>query len=406
MCEIAVVDPEQAGIAAINQIAYKFHEEQGDGIGVLTIENNGDSFEYDHYCSTDPHWQTLFTFLRNTVESAWRVVIHGRYGTVGGVNREHCHPLNIDCDECDFEHIIHNGSVNGHQNRRAGLIGNDHTFQTRVDSEVIAHTVGELPDTIDDHDKDTYTVRGKLNYLLFSEDGILVRAQRKYDLTERFTMTCSRTDFENAEELGFEHARNEWMLVTPDGDEPDIETKERTYSTTTTSSVYNQSARQQRTSEKWRTGGTSESTAENTVTIEYDDLCPRYDEVTCIQVAPGVLQLRDEHAGVTEYIFRDREPELYYYYSDEQTPENIDQLKELADSSITDSEQARLEDLETDSDDAEGSDDTGNVDEAVRDATTTTVAEQIDAEDATDLRDRMMENFREAQEKKSASTGD
>lgn len=342
MCEIAVLDPEQAPIQAAHQIAAKFHEEQGDGLGVLAVHDDGESFSFREYKSTDPHWQTLYAFFRRNYDDAWRIVIHGRYGTAGETNRQNCHPLYVDCGECDFDYVVHNGSVRNHKSVRGGLASQGHDFNTPVDSEVIAHKVSELPETVEEHDRNTYSFRGNLNYLLFSTDGILVRVSQKYHLTDDFTMTCSYGEMKDAEDLGFEKGTdNEWMLIRPGGD---IETKERqvwthTGSSTTSSRRSGWAGAQSRgmraapqQGDKWRNsrGSTEDRTAtDDTYTIDYKDLSD-WDAIAVIQVAPGVLKVVDKHEGSQDFIKREKNPELYYWYSPESTPDNIDELQELA----------------------------------------------------------------------------
>jgi hypothetical protein len=401
MCEIAVCDPEQCGIAPMQQLAAKFHDEQGDGIGVLAVKNHGDKFTYETYRSTEPHWQTLYAFMNRHMDETWRFVIHGRYGTIGGTKREHCHPLSVECEACEFDHVIHNGSVRNYQQNKASLTSHGHDFATDVDSEVIPHKVSELPDTVSDHGYNTYNIKGKLNYLLFSEDGILVRAQRKYDLTDDFTMTCSRTDIENAEDLGFERAKNKWALITPDGATPEVETKSRKYSRSSGSSRqsqgqhYSQNGTQHRTT--WPAGASQanddEPDEEDRVIVAYDDLTPEYDKITVVQVAPGTLRMHNKHDDTVEYIERDIDPRLYYFYSTDETPDNIDHLEELAEANVLDGEQQSLSEY-----------DEGNVEEAVETATANTLANVAEG-DIRELQDRIVHNLDQATQR-AATTGE
>jgi hypothetical protein len=394
----------------MHQIAAKFHEEQGDGLGVLAIKNEGDAFSYERYRSTEPHWQTLFSFMRRHIDSTWRFVIHGRYGTVGGAKREHCHPLDVNCPMCDFDYVIHNGSVTNHQQNRASLASHGHDFETKVDSEVIPHKVEELPDSVEDHTSSTYNVRGKLNYLLFSEDGILVKVQRKYDLTDDFTLTCSRRDFDDAEELGFEYAKNEWMLVTPDGADPAIETKERQYSTAGNTSTgssrtgYNRSGRGSTQTSTWPSDRQGQQTSRNVtndeVRLKYKDLTPDYEKLTVIKVAPGVLRIKDEQYDEVEFVRREIEPRLYYWYAPEQTPENIETLEEYAGATArfveeveAEGEQATLPEF-----------DEGNVRKVVEEATANTLADVAEG-DIEELQEQIVDAMAGGMEQ-AATTGD
>lgn len=350
MCEIAVVDPERTSIEQIHQIAGKFHQEQGDGIGVVLVMNRGDSFEYQTYKSVHPHWQTLYRFLRRHLDVAWRVVIHGRYGTAGGVNRDNAHPIEVDCQHCDFDMVVHNGSVRRHRKIRPGLISQGHNFNTKVDSEILAHKVQELPESLDDHDQNTYSMRGNLHYLLFSEDGILARTEGKYDITDDFLMTCSRRDFKDAG-LDFEYSRNKWALITPDDDEPEIETKEGSTYQNRYSSRNTSGADWESYTNNARTRNADDDDGAETHTIEYIDYS-KWEHIIAIQAAPGVMKIIDKTSDQTEYVYANENPRLYYWYSPADKPENIDELQDLADihgrvppESARDTEQTQIEDF-------------------------------------------------------------
>ena len=358
MCEIAVCDPESCNLSIMHQIAAKFHAEQGDGLGVVAIKNNEDSFTFETYKSTAPHWQTLHDFMSRHLDETWRFVIHGRFGTCGGVNRAAAHPIHVDCDRCEFDYVVHNGSVRSHRNIRAGLTSAGHDFNTKVDSEVLAHKVRELPATIADHSRSTYSFSGNLNYLLFSEDGILVRVSKKYHLTDDFSMTCSRRSFENPKELGFERSKNEWMLITPDEGEPEIETKEYTYSrnarsgsAATTSST--STVRGPSTYTQYPTG-TAEAEAEtDKYAIAYENLLPNAGRLVAVKVAPGIVKLIDTEEDKSEFIYRDADPRMYYWYVDESPEHDIDQLEVWAEQNPIKPGQTSLADFAADSESEE-----------------------------------------------------
>jgi predicted glutamine amidotransferase len=340
MCEIAVFDPERIEPTQVHETLARFHEEQGDGIGIVMVKHDGESFTYNTYCSTKPHWATVWSFIGRHFNEAWRVVIHARYKTAGAVNREGCHPIHVTDENVEFDHVVHNGSVKRHQQRRSALEADGHVFNTDVDSEVIAHTVKELPDSVEDFDTSTYDLTGNLNYLLFAERGILVRTSRKYHLTDDFLMTCSRRDFDNAKDIGFEYGTGtQWMLITPGEDEPEIETEEYKYNRTTTSN-------RNRVQNQYRRGGVRHANRNNhpqsrsgagpgdtydeegKVTVQYDDLAPGTESMSVAQVAPGVLRV--EHDGVTTYITRRDDPRTYFHYSTDPVPDNLETLCRIA----------------------------------------------------------------------------
>lgn len=345
MCEIAVIDPEEVPIEAAHQIAATFHEEQGDGLGVLAVHNEGDRFRYETHKSTKPHWQTFFTFFQRNYENAWRFVIHGRAKTTGAVNRHTSHPIEVECDKCEFDYVVHNGHVRKHSDLQDDLLDEGHHLNTGVDSEIIAHKVSELPESVEDHTLSTYDFRGNLNYFLFSENGIVGRVGGRYHLTDRFTATCSLEKFsDDPEDLGFEKGnQNEWMLIAPSEEgEPEIETQDRTVyrsrrytgnssngSETTFRSGSHTSASPSQDDvmgdSAYDTGGKDD----DTYTVIYKDHS-EYEHVAAIKVAPGVMKVIDKSDNEAKYVYRDNEPRLYYWYAPEEAPDNIGKLEELA----------------------------------------------------------------------------
>lgn len=355
MCEIAVFDPERVSTEIIHQTAARFNKEQGDGLGILAVENAGDSFNYSVYKSIKPHWTTFNDFLERNWDDAWRFVLHGRAATSGAVKNESAHPIRVDCNECDFEWVVHNGSIRNWRQQRASMHSIGHQFNTHVDTEIIGHKVGEVPDSTADIPASEYNMSGMLNYLTFSEDGILVHVERKYNLTDDFVMTCSRREFDSATQLGFEiNHDNEWMIITPDGDDVDIDTKERERKSSTVgnsrSTTRSSNGTSTHRSGSWNhANGTSyaESGADTdstTKTIEYTDHMPEYDYISVIKVAPGVVRVENEWEDETEYLFRDKDPKLYFWYSPEPTPDNIEQLEELAEAKVDKGEQTQMSD--------------------------------------------------------------
>jgi len=243
----------------------------------------------------------------------------------------------MDCGKCDAKHVVHNGSVRNYANKRSQLATAGHDINTPVDSEIIGHKVGEIPDSIEDHNRRTYNFRGNLNYLVFAEDGILVRVSDKYHLADNFTMTC-RPDELDAFEEGTD---TEWMRITPGGN---IETKERVERQRRTSSTYRGVGRG-----KWgsrSSASTSSQSAsgssDDTHSIEYNDLIPDIDGMVAVRVSPRDIKLINTAADdkVTTFINRDADPEEFYYYAEENAPDNLEQLARIANS-----EQTQLDDV-------------------------------------------------------------
>lgn len=341
MCEIAIIDPEEMDIEYTQQLAGIFFREQGDGLGVTAVHHNGEDadkpFEYDVYKSTEPHWQTVYTFLRRNYD-AWRIIVHARAKTTGAVNRKTAHPIGVNCPSCEFDHVIHNGHVRSNSKKRERLADKGHWFETEVDTEVIAHEVSELPDSVEGFTRRTYNLRGNLHYILLSSDGMLVRSGQKYDMAEDLTMTCRFHDFEDAEDLGFERGKkNRWALITPGNDEPEIEIEQSAVRTTAGSNTVRTAYRgdpsaNRKSGVPGAAGSWGEEEADeddDTITVEYVDLSS-YGFLSVVKVAPGVLKMFDHEKDEQGVIRRELYPRLYYFYVEEDEPENIDQLAELA----------------------------------------------------------------------------
>lgn len=364
MCEIAVVDPEEFPVQALMQLSTVFHEEQGDGLGVVAVKEDEDSFEYRTYKSTDPHWHTLYSFFGRHIDDAWRFIVHGRAMTSGKVNRETAHPIEVDCPKCDVDYVVHNGSVRNYETKQTTVMNKGHQLNTMVDTELIGHYVESIPDSIDDHGSTTYSVYGNLNYLVLSDDGILVRAKSRYFLSDDFTMTCSLTKFDSAEEFGFDpEANNEWALIKPGADGPEIDVKERTTRTRTSSS-----GTTYRNGNKYRYSGEATGTTsadDDKYVVRYEDLSS-WETITAIRVAPGVLKVIELESDEREYIFEDENPRLYYYYVPEDMPE------EYKDDTTTQT---------TVADHVEG-----DVEEAIEEFTSSTVEKVVDDADEADVK--------------------
>lgn len=343
MCEIAVVDPSTTSEQDVFQLASTLYSEQGDGIGVLAVKRDEDAgkFRYDNYKSATPSWQRLWAFLGRHHQDSWRIILHARKQTDGSVNYQNTHPLRVNCEECDTDWMVHNGVVSNHKKIRGGLTSQGHDFNTDVDSEVIAHKFGDLPEDLDDIEEHAPTdLRGSLNYILASEDRIVAHFEQKYHVTDDFVVTCStRRRKEPMKEEFPERANDsEWVMATPDGE---VEDKERSvwysgkgYSGSSRRSRYRKNRSSRSSSKKQSTGSgisskqsgsDSETDDDNEYVSEvYEDLMPASDKVTAIRVAPGVIKVfegKRSNDPRVEYIFRRDEPALYTYFAtDEHYP--------------------------------------------------------------------------------------
>ena len=345
MCEIIVIDPSTVGEHTTLRVAKTLLNQQGDGLGVLAVYDRSDSFEYEAKKSVDPHWMSFFKWMRRCRENdVWRFVIHARAATHGTVNRENCHPIRMDEESSDVQFVVHNGSVSSHKTKRNRHIKNGHHYNTDVDSEVIGHEVQNVPSSMDDVETSTkYNMHGMLNYLLFSEDSILIHNDRsKYYLTEDFTMTC-RND------LNWDgNSDIEWMVLTPGGE---AETKEQTPRSvasrgntrtiqgrwpsagngTGSSAEKNSVVSTSKTSKTSRTSRTSRGSMaledrvgiksvydiNGKLTVTYEDQYPESDQMSVYRVAPGVAIIVYNNSRNPDFVYREERKTYYDYLMNE-----------------------------------------------------------------------------------------
>lgn len=335
MCEIVVLDPSRTANKAIHQLAATLQEEQGDGFGILSIQPDGDTFSFETYRSTTPHWMTFAKFIERTEADTWRYVLHGRYQTAGDVNRQNTHPLPVDCSECTAEWVVHNGSVKQHTQIRGGLMSAGHTFETDVDSEVIAHKISSLPEKdLGDLSYREFGMRGTLNYIVAFEDGIFARLTHKYGVTDDFVVSCSKR--KNKEPMtGEDYDKSpRWFRLTPDDGEVSIEKASKNYTAASSQTASTTSANGTRYDayQDWEDDPTrpDQQAADGPLITEtYQDLIPKVDGVVAYEVAPGIVKVVDK-ARKEHFFVRERdEPQAYEWYTgNEATRDTINENQE------------------------------------------------------------------------------
>lgn len=219
MCEIAVIDPRRMGLKETFGLIENMFLKNPDGLGLVATYHHGGRFKNYMYRSEDPLWVNVLEFLSVHAEDAWRITIHARLATAGGVGLDQTHPIQVHCKECDVNMVLHNGVVTNHHINRKRLRGDGHNFKTGVDSEVIAHKVGTIPETLEGWEEPDFI--GSLNYIVFGDDKILVRIGSMYALSEDYRMAMHDRDFKPEDSQS-----SVIMLITPDK----VETAEASYS--------------------------------------------------------------------------------------------------------------------------------------------------------------------------------
>jgi hypothetical protein len=214
MCELALFSPDDGEIK--DQVSYLkgMFSYNNDGLGIVAIYREGDSMNYSWYKATEPRWKRVVQFLYDN-DDAWRIAAHARLATAGGVGLDQAHPIEVIDDGIDFDLVMHNGVVSGARRLRRRLKNAGHKFKTEVDSEVIPFKHKFMPEDIEKVEPPA-GMYGSLNYFLFSKDGILVRAARKYDLNEedfKMGLASRENNICNTEDTS---VGERWVIAGPD----------------------------------------------------------------------------------------------------------------------------------------------------------------------------------------------
>lgn len=184
MCEIAIVDPKEYSLNMLANKIMEIYHGQRSSLGLVAVhhEESRDRFHYETFKRVEPNIHEVSAFCENNDDAGW-LIIHGRLATTGEVTKQNAHPLEIECSECSIDYVLHNGIVSRHGEDRDNLEQLGHSFSTNVDSEVLGHFHGEIPDLEADtlEDIDPYIQPA---YILLGDDGMFIYAQNGYELTE------------------------------------------------------------------------------------------------------------------------------------------------------------------------------------------------------------------------------
>lgn len=180
MCEIAIIDPREYQPGEQFTLAMELYERMRDGLGLCYVKDSDDGLEYTIYKDTTPDENELATFIEANHDSNVRAVIHSRLKTHGEVSVTNCHPLKVECDECDVDYVAHNGVLRNHVNLRRECESAGHDIETQVDSELLAHQYGSVPTDFEGY----IHQRGQPAYILMNSDAMYVYSGRGYTMAE------------------------------------------------------------------------------------------------------------------------------------------------------------------------------------------------------------------------------
>jgi glutamine phosphoribosylpyrophosphate amidotransferase len=194
MCELAILNPSKYSVEDLTEIAMGIYESQRDSLGIVGIvEIDGrTSFEYPTFKDTNPDEDDVYEFVDDFADWSTRLIIHGRLATQGEVTEENAHPLEIECDKCNVDYVLHNGVCYNYKREKPWLADDGHNFQTDVDSEIIAHNWGDVPS---DFDHETLHNAGQSAYILLNEERAFIFTNGRYNLHETGTMALNYRNF-------------------------------------------------------------------------------------------------------------------------------------------------------------------------------------------------------------------
>lgn len=192
MCEVAILSTEKHSIEEIGAAAMTLYKSMRTSLGVVSVANVGGEYQYEIYKSLNPELENVENFISEFHDDAVRFILHGRLATHGSREIEGAHPIQIECDECEIDYVVHNGIVRGHEQLRHASEASGHNFRTDVDSEVIAHEYGQAPAEIDSIEQ---AFEHEPCYILMQKDRIFIHGGRRYNLTENGRLAQGRREF-------------------------------------------------------------------------------------------------------------------------------------------------------------------------------------------------------------------
>jgi predicted glutamine amidotransferase len=192
---MAILDPERYRPSQIADAGIELYQSMRDGLGIVVIQNRDERFEYSAFKSLDPDVKETVDFLQDEIgDETERVVLHGRLATHGEENIQNCHPLEVECDKCDAEYVLHNGVVYNHELLQSRHEAAGHEYATPVDSEAIVHEHSGVPDSVGS-DNDDSEIGVQPAYVICGKKAVYVSSSNRYSMTEDMRMASSSRQF-------------------------------------------------------------------------------------------------------------------------------------------------------------------------------------------------------------------
>lgn len=196
MCEIAIANYDSNTAEQLATTAMDIYKSQRSSLGLVAVHDEGDHFEYGVYKSVSPEPDSVHSFIEDN-DAASRLIIHGRLATHGRVNVKNAHPIDITCEKCGVDYVLHNGIIRGHRKLRERHKKDGHEYVTNVDSEALAHAHGNVPLSFEDSKTDIFSREPA--FILLNSDRIYIYNSGIYQMNEMgFMKRHKRTDISPA----------------------------------------------------------------------------------------------------------------------------------------------------------------------------------------------------------------
>lgn len=222
MCKVAILDPSRLEAEQIADAAHKIYLSQRSGFGVVSVQDSGDKFDYSVMKWVSPTEDQIRKFIvsqveRNDVEF---FILHGRLATSGSRDSlSDTHPIEVDCPECDIDYVLHNGVYSNSyiKTQIEELADDGHQFTTKVDTELMAHKIGAVPETLENADERLKNSGAGYEQavILLNEDRIFIYSDRKYRIDENVEMYMTHEKYMNPDA----EKNYSMVIMVPGGEE-------------------------------------------------------------------------------------------------------------------------------------------------------------------------------------------
>lgn len=217
MCEMAALKPANYEVDELADAAMDVYQAMRDSLGMVAVVDEETRLDYEIFKAVEPDPSEVYNFIQNRADYTDLFIFHGRLATHGGETVENCHPLSLDCDECDIDFVLHNGVVHGYDQATVRRRENrGHTFVTNVDSELIAHTHGSVPENFEEAGEVTQFVHQPC-YILLNSDRAYFYQNGTYEMNQNGEIARQRRPFGPEREYGEPNTHE--LIMTPGGDE-------------------------------------------------------------------------------------------------------------------------------------------------------------------------------------------